>query len=112
MTRGVYGGPSIHVAKGVTIRTGAFQAQSHEELKDIDQGTLALTTKRLAFAGSKSSVVVDLPKLISVDAYSDAVAIRRTGKERTEFLAGSRPALLRVHRGGSHAHGAVLRSHP
>ena len=62
VTRGVYGGPSIHVAKGLTIRTGAFQAQSHEE--------------------------VDLRKLISVDAYSDAAAIRRSGKEKTEFFFG------------------------
>ena len=88
VSRGVYGGPSIHIAKGVTIRTGAFQAQSHEELKDIDQGTLALTSKRLVFAGSTRSVDTPLPKLISVDAYSDAVAIRREGKEKTEFYLG------------------------
>ena len=72
----------------MTIRTGAFQAQSHEELKDIDQGTLVLTTKRLAFAGSKHSTASDLAKLISVDAYSDAVAVRRVGKEKTEFYLG------------------------
>jgi hypothetical protein len=88
VSTGVYGGPSIHIAKGVTIRTGAFQAQSHEELKDIDQGTLVLTTKRLVFAGSKRSQESALAKLISVDAYSDAVAIRREGKEKTEFYIG------------------------
>jgi hypothetical protein len=88
VSRGVYGGPAIHIAKGVTLRTGAFQAQSHEELKDIDQGTLALTNKRLVFAGSTRSVETPLAKLISVDAYSDAVAIRREGKEKTEFYLG------------------------
>ena len=88
VSNGVYGGPSIHIAKGVTIRAGAFQAQSHEELKDIDQGTLVLTNKRLVFAGSKRSVEPVLAKLISVDAYSDAVAIRREGKEKTEFYLG------------------------
>ena len=88
VSNGVYGGPSIHIAKGVTIRTGAFQAQSHEELEDIDQGTLVLTNKRLVFAGSKRSVETVLAKLISVDAYSDAVAIRREGKEKTEFYLG------------------------
>jgi hypothetical protein len=88
VSRGVYGGPAIHIAKGVTLRTGAFQAQSHEELKDIDQGTLVLTNKRLVFAGSKRSVETVLAKLISVDAYSDAVAIRREGKEKTEFYLG------------------------
>ena len=88
VSNGVYGGPSIHIAKGVTIRTGAFQSQSHEELEDIDQGTLVLTNKRLVFAGSKRSVETVLAKLISVDAYSDAVAIRREGKEKTEFYLG------------------------
>ena len=88
VTRGAYGGPSIHVAKGLTIRTGAFQAQSHEELKEIDSGTLVLTSKRLCFSGRLRSLEVDLRKLISVDAYSDAVAIRRSGKEKTEFFFG------------------------
>jgi hypothetical protein len=88
VSNGVYGGPSIHIAKGVTIRTDAFQAQSHEELKDIDQGTLVLTNKRLVFVGSKRSVETALAKLISVDAYSDAVAVRRQGKEKTEFYLG------------------------
>lgn len=88
VSRGVYGGPSIRVAKGLTIRAGGFQAQSHEELKDVDQGTLVLTNKRLAFAGSTRSVATELSKLISVDAYSDVVAIRRSGKEKTEFFLG------------------------
>ena len=88
VTRGAYGGPSIHVAKGLTLRVGGFQAQSHEELKEIDGGTLVLTTKRLCFSGRLRSLEVDLRKLISVDAYSDAVAIRRSGKEKTEFFFG------------------------
>jgi hypothetical protein len=88
VTRGAYGGPSIHVAKGLTIRTGVFQAQSHEELKEIDSGVLVLTSKRLCFSGKLRSLDVDLPKLISVDPYSDAVAIRRSGKEKTEFFFG------------------------
>jgi hypothetical protein len=88
VARGAYGGPSVHVAKGLTLRVGGFQAQSHEELKQIDSGTLVLTSKRLCFSGRLRSLEVDLRKLISVDAYSDAVAIRRTGKEKTEFFFG------------------------
>jgi hypothetical protein len=88
VTRGAYGGPSVHVAKGLTLRVGGFQAQSHEELKAIDSGTLVLTSKRLCFAGQLRSLEIDLRKLISVDAYSDAVAVRRSGKEKTEFFFG------------------------
>ena len=60
VTRGAYGGPSIHVAKGLTLRVGGFQAQSHEELKAIDSGALVLTTKRLCFAGRLRSIEVPL----------------------------------------------------
>ena len=88
VTRGAYGGPSVHVAKGLTLRVGGFQAQSHEELKELDQGTLVLTTKRLCFSGALRSLEIDLRKLISVDAYSNAVAVRRSGKEKTEFFFG------------------------
>ena len=56
VTRGAYGGPSVHVAKGLTLRVGGFQAQSHDELKEIDTGTLVLTTKRLCFAGRLRSL--------------------------------------------------------
>ena len=41
VTRGAYGGPSVRVAKGITLRVGGFQAQSHEELKEVDAGTLS-----------------------------------------------------------------------
>ncbi len=88
VTRGAYGGPSVHVAKGVTLRVGGFQAQSHEELKEIDSGTLVLTNKRLCFSGGLRSLEIDLRKLISVDPYADAVAVRRSGKEKTEFFFG------------------------
>jgi hypothetical protein len=88
VARGAYGGPSIHVARGLTLRVGGFQAQSHEELKAIDSGVLVLTSKRLCFAGRLRSIEVPLAKLISVDPYSDAVAIRRSGKEKTEFFFG------------------------
>ncbi|MGO8685246.1 MAG: hypothetical protein ACLQUT_11815 [Thermoleophilia bacterium] len=88
VSTGYYGGPSLHVAKGLTIRTGAFRAQSHEELKDIDSGTLSLTNKRLVFAGALRSVEVALAKLTSIEAYSDAIAIRRAGREKTQLFFG------------------------
>lgn len=88
VSTGYYGGPSLHVAKGLTIRTGAFRAQSHEELKDIDSGTLSLTNRRLIFAGALHSVEVALTKLTSIEAYADAIAIRRAGREKTQLFFG------------------------
>jgi hypothetical protein len=53
-SRSYYGGHSIRLAKGLSLRlgTGMSQSESQEELRNIDQGTLVLTTKRLAFMGS------------------------------------------------------------
>ena len=43
---------------------------------------------RLCFAGRPHSQEIELHKLISVDAYTDALAIRRSGKEKVEFFFG------------------------
>ena len=85
---GRYGGPSIRVAKGIYFKVGSFQAESHEELRKIDQGILTLTNKRLVFTGTKRTVNIDIRKIISIEPYSDAIAIRRSGKQKTEYFAG------------------------
>ncbi len=52
------GGPTIRLARGLSFRlgasdsTGVSESESFDELRQIDQGTLILTTKRLAFLGS------------------------------------------------------------
>lgn len=78
-TSGGYGGPSFRVAKGVYFRVGGFQAksESHDELKNIDLGELTLTNKRLVFSGAKRSVNIDIRKIISIEPYSDGIALRR-----------------------------------
>jgi len=89
-TTGKYGGPSFRVAKGVYFRLGAFNAQSesHEEIREIDTGALALTNKRLIFLGDKRTVNIDIRKVVSVHPYRDAVEIRREGRERTQYFMG------------------------
>ena len=88
VSTGVYGGPSLRIAKGVSLRLGGFRAQSHEELKAIDQGVVVLTNKRLIFSGSLRSVDVTLSRLTSVEPYRDAIAIGRVGKQKTEYFVG------------------------
>lgn len=88
VTTGGYGGPSIRVAKGISFRVGAFQAQSHDVLKNIDQGVFTLTNKRIVFSGSKRSSNIPLGKIISIEPYSDAIALRREGKEKTQYFTG------------------------
>lgn len=85
--RGSYGGGSIRVAKGVRLSTGSFQAESREELRHIDRGTLTLTNKRLVFSGAKRTVNVGLAQIVSVEPYEkNGIALRRTRKQKTEYF--------------------------
>ena len=90
-TYGGYAGPTIRVAKGVSFRVGsvAARSESHDELRNIDQGSLVLTNKRLIFTGSKRTVNIDLKKIIAIEAYKDGVASQRENKQKTEYFIGS-----------------------
>ena len=94
VTRGGSAGTSIRVAKGLRVRVGGFQAESHEELRNIDQGTLTLTDKRIVFSGTKRTTSVPLTKIISMEPYNDAISIRREGKEKIQSFAGINQASI------------------
>lgn len=90
---GGYGGPSFRIAKGVYWRLGAFKAQSesHEELRTIDQGRFTLTNKRLIFSGVKRTVDINLNKVVSIEPYSDGIAVRTSGRQKTQYFVGIDP---------------------
>ncbi|NLA39727.1 MAG: hypothetical protein GX882_10220, partial [Methanomicrobiales archaeon] len=98
-TYGGGGGPSIRIAKGVYFRTGGFasRSESHEEIKEIDSGTLTLTNRRLVFTGRKRTVNVPLGKIVGMEPYRDAIAINRDGKQRTEYYTGIDNVHLTIH---------------
>jgi hypothetical protein len=85
-SRSSYGGPTIRLAKGLSFRlgSGASQSESSDELRNIDEGTWVLTTKRLAFLGSLRTSNVKLDDIISIQAFADGVQIHRERKERAE----------------------------
>jgi hypothetical protein len=85
-SRSYYGGPTIRLAKGLSLRLGAgtSQSESYEELRNIDNGTLVLTTKRLVFMGSLRTSNVMLNDLVGVKPYTDGIQVHRERKERAE----------------------------
>jgi len=95
---GGYGGPSFRIAKGISWRLGAFgaQSESHEELKAIDQGRFTLTNKRLVFSGAKRTVDINLNKILSIEPYSDGVAVRSSGRQKTQYFVGIDPKRVSV----------------
>jgi hypothetical protein len=77
----------------------ASQSESSDELRNIDEGTLVLTTKRLAFLGSLRTSNVKLDDIISVQSFADGVQIHRApgagGLKKSlfvKFLFGGRAA--------------------
>ena len=95
-SRGAYGGPTIRIAKGLSFRLGsaAGSSESVDEQRAIDLGTLVLTSKRLAFLGSVRTNSVDLCDLISLEHYTDGIAVHRERKQKTETYVLTRPLTI------------------
>ena len=90
-TVGGYAGPSIRVAKGLSFRVGSIAAhsESHEELRNIDKGSLVLSNKRLIFLGSKRTTNIDLHKIVAIEAYKDGIESQRENKQKAEYFIGT-----------------------
>lgn len=97
---GGYGGPTIRIAKGISFRLGGGSSRSisHEEIKTIDQGTLTITNKRLAFTGTMKTLSYNLNKIISITEYEEGIAIQRENKQKTEYFLGTNQFTLRYKR--------------
>lgn len=93
---GAYGGPTIHVAKGVSFRLGGVSghSESHEEIKPIDKGTLVLTNKRLIFIGTKRTTNIDLRKIVAIKPYKDGIESQRSNKQKSEYFVGTNKSHL------------------
>ena len=85
---GAYGGPSVRVAKGVTVHAGAFRStsSSHEELKDVDGGDLVITNQRIFFVGAKRTVNIPFKKIVSLEPYSNAIVLHKDGREKAQYF--------------------------
>lgn len=85
-TQARYGGTSLRVAKGVSLRLGVAKArsESHDELRVIDTGILSLTSRRMVFSGTKKTVTTELTDIISLEPYitreEEGVGVRKESK--------------------------------
>jgi hypothetical protein len=78
--RGRTGGVSFRVAKGVTLRTGGYGGHAVKELVETAHGQLAVTNRRLLFAGDAKSRATKLDKIVSIERFSDGIAIHEDNK--------------------------------
>jgi hypothetical protein len=72
----------------MTWRLGRFKSksESHEELRNIDTGTLTITNKRLVFSGAVKNISIELKKIVSIDPYEDGISLSKEGKERPAYF--------------------------
>jgi hypothetical protein len=82
------------------IYVGGGQSTSVQSLKELDSGTLTLTTKRLVFTGSMESRVVKFKDIVSVQAMADAIELSIANKAKRQVYLVHNPILW----------GALLRS--
>lgn len=80
-----YGGTSVRVAKGVRIHMG--QAESHQEMRHIDNGFLTLTNKRLIFSGGQRSSNIDLRKIMNITIHTDGFKVNIENRQKPQFFA-------------------------
>jgi hypothetical protein len=83
------------------IYVGGGQSASSQSLKEVDSGTLTLTSKRLVFTGSMQSRVVQFKDIVSVQAMADAIELSIGNKAKRQIYLVHNPilwgALLRTY---------------
>ena len=65
---GNYGGASVRVARGISLHTGGFGSESHDEFRRVDRGTFCITNRRVVFSGSMQTRVIKMSDIISVQS--------------------------------------------
>jgi hypothetical protein len=78
---------------GIRYRVGSFSGHpiQSSSITDVDEGTLVLSNMRIAFIGKLKSVVTQLPKLVHIESYNDALAVFQEGRESPNFYKISAP---------------------
>jgi hypothetical protein len=86
--RGGTSGFSFRVAKGVSYRTGAIRGRSvvvGTELKAVDSGILAVTSRRVAYMGNKT-MEMQFSKLMNIEVFSDGVRIQVSNRQNAPLF--------------------------
>jgi hypothetical protein len=81
----------LSIRLGASASAGVSESESFDELRQIDQGTLILTTKRLAFLGSLRTNSSSLDDLIGVNDVGNGIQVHRERKQKAETYLLSTP---------------------
>lgn len=90
-------GFSFRICKGVSYRVGASRGHivTDTAIVPISSGDLALSNKRVIFAGNAKSFTIKLDKLLNIELFGDGLQLHgTTGKPKTIQL--SKPAHIDI----------------
>jgi hypothetical protein len=78
---------------GIRYRVGSFQGKpvSQQVMTRIDNGSLVISSQRIAFIGTLKSVLIQLAKVVHVEVYNDAIAVFHEGRENPDFFLVKAP---------------------
>ena len=76
-------GMSVHVAKGVTLRTSGTRAMPIKDMVEVARGELVITDKRVIFAGDRKSFFLANADLINTTNYTDGFGFTDGNKTYT-----------------------------
>lgn len=93
---GTSSGTSIRMTKGGSWYFGGSYRTSFPvyEMAELDSGTFVITSKRLAFLGSRRTLEKPLKNVVSVQLYSDAIQIYFSNRQKAPLFATSDAELV------------------
>jgi hypothetical protein len=85
--------PSDSCAFWFPAALGGGVSESQQRVKQIDQGALTLTTKRLVFDGTHENRNVQLSQVLSVSPWADAIEISTARRAKSQIYTVANPLI-------------------
>jgi hypothetical protein len=86
----VFGGGGTRI-RGVYIGGGA--SESYQRLRQIDTGSLILTTERLIFDGGLENRTLKIKDVLSATAWSDAIEVSSSRRQKSQVYSVANPLI-------------------
>jgi len=78
------------------VYVGGGVSESEQRLKQIDSGTLTLTTKRLVFDGGRENRAIQLSDVLSVKPRTDAIEVSTAHRAKSLVFIVLNPVIWRL----------------
>jgi hypothetical protein len=93
-----YGGFSFRLAKGLYAHVGQSVPYVSRSMQVADRGTLALTSRRIVYTGSKQSLEIPYSKLLALHIFTDGIQFNQSNRTSAPLfrLSSKNPMIAHV----------------